>query len=95
MEVITIESQAFKQIQNQIDKIQKDLQDIKDGKVNDEYLNTEQALKFLKVQSKKTLYNLRQRGKITFTSVGGKILYPKSDLVKYLEDNKIKDLTSY
>lgn len=50
------------------------------------YLSGEELMERLHI-SKRTLQNLRDNNIITYTTLGGKFLYPETTLQKLLEDN--------
>lgn len=61
------------------------LQDIATSKGLDDWIS-QKAAQVLTGLSKSTLYNLRQRGVITYSSFTGKeIFYRRSDLIQYLD----------
>lgn len=89
MNVITIESEAFKQI---IDKLQ-GLEDkfIKmkidaQTPLSERWLDNQDIMLLLKI-SKRTLQAYRDDRKIPFSQVGNKIYYKASDVEKFLKKN--------
>lgn len=71
-----------------ISELKKELKDIRKAneELQDEWLSTEETLKFLKV-SKSTLQRYRDKGKIPFSKDGRIFRYKKSDLIKYLKNH--------
>ncbi len=73
MEVITIESEAFKNIVKEIESIQKQIAELKQPAF-DEWLTSAQICDRYKFSSR-TLQNYRDRAIIPFVQIGSKILY--------------------
>ena len=62
---------------------------------NDEYLNAVETSKYLKIKIG-TLYNLVNKNKITHHKPnGGKLLFKKSDLNKWIENHRIYTVEEY
>ncbi|CAL2105508.1 DNA-binding protein [Tenacibaculum sp. 190524A02b] len=63
-----------------------------EGKENQEiWIDTEATKKMLSIKSDTTLFKLRSEGKIEFSQPSRKIiLYKKTSILKYLEDNSYK-----
>ena len=87
MEIITIESEAFKQILNKLDSISKKLND-KEGKTHDKlsakWLTINQACEILNV-SRRTCQAYRDDGVLSFSQYQGKIYFKASDLESHLQ----------
>ena len=82
-EIIVIESEAFYRL---VDEVVKRINDVKERE-EDRWITTKEAMKLLGV-CKTTLYNLRRKGKINATRIGGRRLkYDKRSLLNYMEDN--------
>lgn len=85
MEVITIESSAFKEIQNQLDEIKTEVRNNSQQiALADKWLDNDEAATFLKV-SKRTLQTYRDTGQISFSQTGSKIYYRASDIEDFLQ----------
>ena len=90
MEVITIESQAFKNLMSKVDTIfdyvvsQKNTEDETDGWVDSYELCT-----FLKI-SDRTLQRLRSENKINYSRIRGKNYYKISEIKRMLQENLIR-----
>ena len=71
-----------------INELKKELKDIRKEnlELQDEWLSTAEAAKFLKV-SKKTLLRYRNMGKLPYSKDGRKVRYKKSDIIKYLKNH--------
>ena len=65
------------------------------SKLNEVYMDAQQVALELNI-SKRTIHNMRKRGKFSFTCLGGKIFYFRLEIVAMLEANKIsqKDIIS-
>jgi hypothetical protein len=90
MEIITIETQAFKDIMNKIDEIGTKVE-LALGKpiLGDDWLDIQDTCQILKV-SKRTLQTYRDQGILSFSQVNGKIYFKASDLRVHLEKHYIK-----
>jgi hypothetical protein len=92
MEVITIESQAFKEIQSKIDLITKFVTAIESKQVEqvkDGWVDSYEVCTFLKI-SDRTLQRLRTAGVISFSRIRGKNFYRISEIQRLLEENIIR-----
>ncbi|PLX00995.1 MAG: DNA-binding protein [Marinilabiliales bacterium] len=71
-----------------INELKRELKDIRKEnlELQDEWLSTAEAAKFLKV-SKKTLLRYRNMGKLPYSKDGRKVRYKKSDIIKYLKNH--------
>ena len=58
---------------------------------NEVYLTSEEICSIFSI-SKRSLQNYRDNRQIPYTSIGGKILYPKSALYKLLESHYVTPL---
>lgn len=84
MEVITIESSAFKEILSQLDAIKASIDKGENKKVpEDKWLDNDEAAALLKV-TKRTLQTYRDHGEISFSQKGSKIYYRASDIEEFL-----------
>jgi len=102
MEVITIESQAFSKLLNNLEtltleirsqnlnsKPKEDLTLPKDKiAFGDKWLDNEDVCKLLRV-TKRTLQNYRDNFVLPYSQIGKKILYKASDVQKLLEKNYV------
>lgn len=91
MEVITIESRAFKQLMEKLDTLSEYVSSLKPPMEDEEnnWVDCHEICEFLKV-SERTLHRLRTKGKISYTNLGGKYYYQISQVKKLLKDNLIK-----
>ncbi len=90
MEVITIESQAFKNLMSKVDTIfdyvvsQKNTEDETDG-----WVDSHEVCTFLKI-SDRTLQRLRSENKINYSRIRGKNYYKISEIKRMLQENLIR-----
>ncbi|RLJ30661.1 helix-turn-helix protein [Chryseobacterium sp. 7] len=90
MEVITIESQAFKNLMSKVDTIfdyvitQLKIQDEEDG-----WVDSYEVCTFLKI-SDRTLQRLRSENKINYSRIRGKNYYKISEIKRMLDENLIR-----
>ncbi|MFQ8807055.1 MAG: helix-turn-helix domain-containing protein [Alistipes indistinctus] len=91
MEVITIESKAFKQLMEKLEAVSEYVYAMAHPAENDDekWVDSGEVCHFLKV-SERTLQRLRTNGKITYSCVGGKYYYQISQIKKLLTDHLIK-----
>ena len=84
MEVITIESEAFQKILNEIQEIKTAVENgSKENHSVDKWLDNDEAAALLKV-TKRTLQTYRDEGEIAFSQKGSKIYYRSTDIEEFL-----------
>lgn len=91
MEVITIESKAFKQIIEKLDALSDYVNSLKRPvvDVSDDWVDSREVCEFLKI-SNRTLQRLRSAGKIAYSCIGGKYYYQISHIKTLLRERIIK-----
>ena len=92
MEVITIETQAFKELLTKVNTIAKfvaAMQAKSDEEPADGWVDTYEVCTFLKV-SEKTLQRLRATKAVSYSRIRGKIFYRVSEIGRLLEENIIR-----
>jgi len=93
MEVISIESEAFKIIVDKIDKIAGYVvineQIAKNESIDNTWMDSYEVAKLLKI-STRTLQRLRRDNLITYTRLRGRCLYKLSEIYRCLEERLIK-----
>lgn len=92
MEVITIESKAFKQLMEKLDVLSDYICSVeRPGGEKDEesWVDSQEVCRFLKI-SERTLQRLRSNGKITYSCMGGKYYYLISEIKRLLKERVIK-----
>jgi hypothetical protein len=92
MEVITMESQAFKDLTAKINTIAKfvtAMQSKAEEEPEDGWVDSYEVCTFLKI-SNKTLQRLRTAGAVTFSRIRGKNFYRISEIQRLLQENIIR-----
>ena len=92
MEVITIDSKAFKKLMEKLDALSDYICSMKkppEENDDESWVDSHEVCDFLKI-SERTLQRLRSDGKITFTCLGGKYYYQISEIKKLLKARVIK-----
>ena len=92
MEVITIETQAFKELMAKVNTIAKfvaALQAKAENEPEDGWVDNYEVCTFLKI-SAKTLQRLRNTNTITFSRIRGKNFYRISEIQRLLKENVIR-----
>lgn len=81
MEVITIESRAFKQLIEKLEALSEYVYSMERPveNVDEEWVSSQEICRFLKI-SERTLQRFRTNGKITYTSMGGKYYYQIAEI---------------
>jgi excisionase family DNA binding protein len=86
MEVITIDSSAFKQIVENINNLEKRFEEISlkaSSPLGQKWLDIQGVCQELNI-SKRTLQTWRDENKIPYSMIGKKIYYKSADVVKFL-----------
>ncbi len=92
MEVITIETRAFKELEAKIDAIADfvaNSQTTDNINEDDIWVDSYEVCTFLKI-SEKTLQRLRVAGDITYSNIRGRYFYKISEIKRMLENRLIK-----
>lgn len=92
MEVITIETRAFKELEAKIDAIADfvaNSQTTDNINEDDIWVDSYEVCTFLKI-SEKTLQRLRVAGDITYSNIRGRYFYKVSEIKRMLENRLIK-----
>ena len=88
--LITKESAEFKELAGQLKSAHKSVMAVREKHrpsiADERYLTGEEVMMFLHI-CQRSLQTLRDNRVIGFTTIGGKILYPESELQKVLLDN--------
>ncbi|MDR3219851.1 MAG: helix-turn-helix domain-containing protein [Dysgonamonadaceae bacterium] len=88
MEVITIESKAFKEILNRLDKISRYVKEHSEAD-HEGWVDTHDVCSYLKV-SVRTLQRLRTQKLLNYSIIRGKTFYKLSEIQRMLDENLIK-----
>jgi MerR family transcriptional regulator, repressor of the yfmOP operon len=87
MNVITMESQAFQKIMDQLEAIQQKLnKDKLSTPLSDIWMDNQDVCELLHI-SKRTLQHYRDSGKIPFSQIGAKIYYKAADIDAFLSEH--------
>lgn len=88
MEVITIESKAYKEMISKIDEISRYVKEHSENK-HEGWIDNHDVCKFLNI-SIRTLQRLRSQKLINFSIIRGKTYYKLSEIERMLDENLIK-----
>ena len=91
MEVITIDSKAFKELITKINVIAQFVTSYQSeaGNTDDDWVDSYEVSTFLSV-SQRTLQRLRATNEIAYTNIRGKNYYKIGDIKRMMEEKKIK-----
>jgi hypothetical protein len=92
MDVITIESQAYKELMakiNTITQFVKACQERENGETTDGWVDSYEVCTFLKI-SVRTLQRLRAKGEINYSRISGKNFYRISEIQRLLNERLIR-----
>lgn len=91
MEVITIESRAFKLLVEKLEALSEYVYSMERPIENEDenWVGSQEICQFLKI-SERTLQRLRTNGKITYSCIGGKCYYQIGQIKKLLQTHIIK-----
>ncbi len=92
-DVITRETPEYRELvatmQNTVQIADKLLKEVRPCLLNERYFTTEQVMELFHI-SRRALQNYRDKGIISFVTVGGNILYPEAKINMVLERNYYK-----
>lgn len=87
MQVITMESEVFQKLTNQLEAISNKLNQQKDTTpLTDVWMDNQDVCELLHI-SKRTLQHYRDSSKLPFSQIGAKIYYKSSDIDEFLNEN--------
>jgi hypothetical protein len=92
MEVITVESKAFKELVAKINTIAQfvaDYQSVNTINPEEEWIDSFEVCSFLNI-SKRTLQRLRSKGAITYSVIAGKTYYTIAEIKRMLNERLIR-----
>jgi hypothetical protein len=94
LEIITIQSEAFKEIMSKLDDIQRKVQKMSNRKkvLENEMIDTFEACRILKI-CRRTLERYRRSEGLPYTKINRRIFYKVSDIEKLMSNNLIKPNT--
>ena len=88
MEVIVIESEAYKQLMDRLDRLEKHFDHVaRKQPLSENWYSLDETCEFLRV-SKRSLQKYRDEGYIAFSKVGGKFYFKASDIETFLNQHK-------
>ncbi|MEM6269158.1 MAG: helix-turn-helix domain-containing protein [Bacteroidota bacterium] len=91
MNYIAIDEEALNRLLDRLKKIERILDCIYEGHIQDRWLTTKEVLEILKV-SPKTLQGYRDKRLIPFSQIGNKIYYPLKGIEDFLNQNLIRPI---
>ena len=94
MKIITIEEEAWKQLNNRINAIADYLKRLDDTSYNDLWLNNHEVCQYLHI-SEKTLWRMRTKGEITYSKMYGQYFYTIGAIKEMLNANAIQSSEEY
>lgn len=94
MKIITIEEEAWKQLNNRINAIADYLKRLDDTSYNDLWLNNHEVCQYLHI-SEKTLWRMRTKGEITYSKMYGQYFYTIGAINEMLNANAIQSSEEY
>jgi hypothetical protein len=92
MEVITVESKAFKELVAKINTIAQfvaDYQSVNTINPEEEWIDSFEVCSFLNI-SQRTLQRLRSKGAITYSVIAGKTYYTIAEIKRMLSERQIR-----
>jgi MerR family transcriptional regulator, repressor of the yfmOP operon len=90
MDVITIQTEAFQQIIENISEIKNNLNSKGNNTpLSEPWLDIQETCQLLKI-SKRTLQSYRDNGVLPFSQIGGKIYFRAGDIEDHLKKHYIK-----
>ncbi|RQP16771.1 MAG: DNA-binding protein [Parapedobacter sp.] len=89
MKIITIEEEAWKQLNSRINAISDHLKQLEDTSYNDLWLNNHEVCQYLHI-SEKTLWRMRTKGEITYSKIYGQYFYTIGAIKEMLNANAVQ-----
>ncbi len=91
MEVITIESDAFKELMDKVNTIAKFVVNYQPQEINEEetWVDSYEVCTFLKI-SERTLQRLRTKGLISYSIISGKTYYTIAEVKRMLSERLVR-----
>lgn len=94
MKIITIEEEAWKQLNSRINTIANYLKRMDDTSYDDLWLNNHEVCQYLHI-SEKTLWRMRKKGEITYSKLYGQYFYTIGAIKELFNTNAIKSSDEY
>ena len=91
MDVITLESQAFKELMDKVNTIAKFVINYQPQEINEEesWVDSYEVCTFLKI-SERTLQRLRSKGQISYSIISGKTYYTIAEVKRMLSERLVR-----
>ncbi len=91
MEVITVESKAFKELMEKVNTIAKFVVNYQPEEINEEeaWVDSYEVCTFLKI-SERTLQRLRTKGLISYSIISGKTYYTIAEVKRMLSERLVR-----
>lgn len=91
MEVITLESQTFKDLMDKVNTIAKFVVNYQPKELNEEetWVDSYEVCTFLKI-SERTLQRLRTNGQISYSTISGKTYYTIAEIKRILNERLVR-----
>lgn len=94
MKIITIEEDAWKQLNSRIDAIAEYLKRLENTSYDDLWLNNHEVCQYLHI-SEKTLWRMRTKGEIAYSKIYGQYFYTIGAIKDMLNANAVQSSDEY
>ncbi|ASE60699.1 DNA-binding protein [Chryseobacterium indologenes] len=94
MKIITIEEEAWQQLNNRINAIAEYLHKLQDSSYDDLWLNNHEVCQYLHV-SEKTLWRMRNNGELAYSKIYGQYFYTIGAIKDMLNANAVQTSDEY
>lgn len=94
MKIITVEEEAWKELNKRIQIISDYLLKLEDTSYDDLWLNNHEVCQYLHL-SEKTLWRMRSKGEVTYSKIYGQYFYTIGTIKELLKANAIQSSDEY
>ncbi len=94
MKIITVEEEAWKELNKRIQIISDYLLKLEDTSYDDLWLNNHEVCQYLHL-SEKTLWRMRSKGEITYSKIYGQYFYTIGSIKELLKANAVQSSDEY
>lgn len=94
MKIITIEEEAWKQLNSRIDAIAEYLKRLENTSYDELWLNNHEVCQYLHI-SEKTLWRMRTKGEIAYSKIYGQYFYTIGSIKDMLNANAVQSTDEY
>ncbi|OPC21585.1 DNA-binding protein [Elizabethkingia meningoseptica] len=94
MKIITIEEEAWKQLNNRISSIADYLKSLNEPDYDNLWLNNHEVCQYLHI-SEKTLWRMRTKGEISYSKIYGQYFYTLGTIKDMLNANAVQSSDEY